>query len=76
MSQNTIAQLEKTILKLPANEQRLLIARVAEKLRKNEVDSSHFESQIAEMARDENIQAELRQIEIDFAAAEFDGLGE
>ena len=76
MSDYTITELEKTIIELPVDEQRRLIDRVAERLRRNAEDNSDFESQLAEMAKDENIQAELRKIERDFAIAEFDGLAE
>ena len=76
MSQNTIAQLEKTILSLPPDEQRQLIDRVAAKLRQGSVDDRDFEAQLAEMASDKHIQAELRRIDRDFADSEFDGLAE
>jgi phage gp16-like protein len=76
MSEQTIAELEQTILELPFEEQRRLIERVTGKLQQDRVDEMDFQSQLAEMARDENIQAELRRIERDFALSEFDGLSE
>ena len=74
MSKIALTQLEKKIEALPADEQLLLISRVAEKLRGNAEREFEFESQLAKMAADEQIQAELRNIEHDFAFTELDGL--
>ncbi len=74
MSQIVLSQIEKNIQQLSADEQLLLISRVAEKLRRKAEDEEEFEAQLAEMAKDENIQAELKNIEKDFAVTELDGL--
>ncbi len=72
MGQTGILEIEKTILSLPVNEQRELIARVSETLRKR--DEGEQGDLLKEMADDPFIQRELRSIEQDFAATEFDGL--
>jgi hypothetical protein len=76
MSQAILSQIEQNILELPIDEQLLLISRVAERLH-NKIDGENaFESKLAEMATDENIQRELKEIEKDFRYTEFDGLAE
>ncbi len=74
MSQVILSQLEQNILQLPVDEQLLLISRIAEKLRKKIDESSEFESSLAEMADDADIQRELKEIEEDFRYTELDGL--
>jgi len=74
MSQTVLSQLEQKIRQLPTEEQRLLISRVAERLRKEIEDESDFEMLLAAMAEDKSIQAELKSNERDFSATEFDGL--
>jgi hypothetical protein len=76
MSEAVLSQIEQNILQLPVDEQLLLISRVAEKLRGKIDESPEFESSLAEMANDENIQRELKEIEADFRRTEFDGLAE
>lgn len=76
MSQVVLSEIEHRILQLPADEQLLLISRVAEKLRKASKDEHDFDSQLAEMANDASIKKELREIAEDFREAEFDGLAE
>ena len=76
MSQMVLSQIEQNILQLPVDEQILLISRVAERLRNKIDDEKNFESQLAEMANDEHIQRELKEIEKDFRYTEFDGLAE
>ena len=76
MSQVILSQIEENILQLPVDEQLLLIARVAERLRGKIDGKKDFDSELAEMANDENIQRELREIEKDFRYTEFDGLTE
>lgn len=76
MSQAILSQIEQNILQLPVDEQLLLIARVAERLRGRIEGENTFESKLAEMANDENIQRELKEIEKDFRYTEFDGLAE
>ena len=74
MNQVALSQIEHNILSLPVDEQLLLISRVAAKLRGRVEADSSFESQLAEMANDEHIQRELKEIESDFRCAETDGL--
>ena len=75
MSRIVLSDIEQSILQLPDNEQLLLISRVAEKLRRRNIESeSEFENQLAEMANDSEIKRELNQIETDFSETEFDGL--
>jgi hypothetical protein len=74
MNQIALSQIEQNILQLSADEQLLLISRVAERLRKNYDNTSDFEYQLAEMANDSDIQRELKEIETDFLYTEFDGL--
>ena len=74
MNQTVLSQLEQNILRLPVDEQLLLISRVAGKLRGKIDESPEFESSLAEMANDENIQRELKEIEEDFRRTELDGL--
>lgn len=76
MSQVILSQIEQDVLKLPINEQLLLIARVAEKLRGKIDVEKDFETQLSEMANDKNIQRELKEIEKDFRYTELDGLSE
>ena len=76
MSQVILSQIEENILQLPVDEQLLLISRVAEKLRSKIDGEKDFDSELAAMASDENIQRELKEIEKDFRYTEFDGLAE
>ena len=76
MSDIVLSEIEERIEELPADEQLLLISRVAEKLRMNAQREFEFAAAIAEMASDKQIQAEMRRIERDFAVTEFDGLSE
>lgn len=74
MSEIILSQIEKNILQLPVDEQLLLISRVAEKLRQNAQSEFDFEADLALMADNDEIQAELKSIEHDFAVTELDGL--
>lgn len=74
MNQIALSQIENNILSLPIDEQLLLISRVAEKLRRKMEKSSSFENGLNEMANDENVQRELKEIEQDFRYTEMDGL--
>ncbi len=74
MNQPTLSQIEQTILQLPVDEQLIIIARVAEKLSGKIDHTKNFEFSLTEMASDENIQRELKEIEKDFRYTEFDGL--
>ena len=74
MSPIVISQIEQSILALPAEEQLRLISRVADTLRKRAEYENDFDTQLAEMAKDPEIQRELKEIESDFRVTEFDGL--
>jgi putative addiction module component (TIGR02574 family) len=72
-------QIEKSIEALPYDEQLKLIERLVHRLRKklptnSDQQQSEFERQLATMASDPQIQAELQAIEIEFAGTENDGL--
>jgi len=62
MNQIALSQIEHNISSLPVDEQLLLISRVAAKLRGRVEADSSFENQLAEMANDENIQRELKEM--------------
>lgn len=74
MNQIVLSQIEQNILQLPVHEQLMLISRVAERLRSKIDSKKDFDSELAEMANDENVQRELKEIEKDFRYTEFDGL--
>ncbi|MFV9645804.1 MAG: hypothetical protein ACNYWU_08290 [Desulfobacterales bacterium] len=77
MSSTVLSQIERTISHLSYDEQLWLIEQLAHNLRKVESDSveqTAFESRLAEMATDPEIQAELQEIDREFAATEADGL--
>ena len=60
MSQAILSQIEQNILQLLVDEQLLLISQIAEKHRRKVDESSDFESSLAEMANDPDIQRELK----------------
>lgn len=77
MSSTVLSQIERTISHLSYDEQLWLIEQLAHNLRKVESDSveqTAFEIQLAEMATDPEIQAELQEIDREFAVTEADGL--
>ncbi len=79
MSSTVLSQVEKTIIRLPLHEQLWLIERLVRHLREDSVKShaveqDAFESQLAVMATDPEIQSELREIDREFAVTEADGL--
>jgi len=77
MSSTVLSQIERTISHLSYDEQLWLIEQLAHNLRKVESDSvepAAFESRLAEMATDPEIQAELQEIDREFAVTEADGL--
>lgn len=76
MSNGTMSLIENSILKLSVEERRKLVSRLSERLEQESAELSKFEFELAEMAKDEDIQREIRAIELDFRAAEFDGLAE
>ncbi len=70
MSSTVLSQIEITISHLSYDEQSWLIEQLAHNLRKVKSDSvehAAFESRLAEMATDPEIQAELQEIDREFA---------
>jgi hypothetical protein len=74
MSEIALSQIEKSVEDLPTADQLLLISRVAERLRREAQNDFEFDADLAEMAADEQVQAEMRRIEHDFSVTELDGL--
>ncbi|MEA1945510.1 MAG: hypothetical protein U9N07_09335 [Euryarchaeota archaeon] len=77
MSSTVLSQIESTISRLSHDEQLWLIEQLAHHLREVESDTvkqAAFESQLAEMAMDPEIRAELQEINREFAVTETDGL--
>jgi hypothetical protein len=69
-----LSQIEEHIHQLSLAEQVWLIERLAQRLREQLTVQNTFESPLAEMAADPEIQQELRHIEEEFAPAAADGL--
>lgn len=74
-----LSDLEKQIGLLARHEQLWLAEKLIRRLRENEKNGSAaktfaFEEQLALMANDPEVQAELRQIDKEFLATEMDGL--
>jgi hypothetical protein len=76
MSEGLLSQIEDSIVRLTVEEQRLLVSRLSNRLRREAAGRQAFESDLAEMAKDEDIKLELKRIEADFHHTEFDGLAE
>ena len=74
MTGPTLAQLEERIIQLPLDEQLWLIERVTQHIREQVREQSTFDSQLAAMAADPEIQSELSKINQEFAETEADGL--
>ncbi|KAF5425717.1 MAG: hypothetical protein K8R08_04885 [Methanosarcinales archaeon] len=79
MSLAVLSEIEKTVSHLPHNEQLRLIEQLVHHLREDlmvsdEVEQATFESQLAAMATDPEIQNELQKIDREFVATEVDGL--
>ena len=78
MPSPVLSQMEKTISLLSGKEQLWLIEQLVHHLRedliKSSIGQSAFESQLAAMAMDTEIRAELQKIDQEFAVAEVDGL--
>lgn len=72
MSQSTLAQLEERFSQLPLSEQKQLLDRLARRV--NAKAENGQEELLAQMAADPDVQRELREIEVEFAAADADGL--
>jgi len=71
-------EIEQKVSQLPHNEQLWLIERLVRRLREgannNFSKPDFFDAQLTAMANDPEIQAELRQIDEEFAITEADGL--
>jgi hypothetical protein len=79
MSLAVLSEIENTVSHLPHNEQLRLIEQLVHHLREDlmvsdEVEQATFESQLAAMATDPEIQNELQKIDREFVATEADGL--
>jgi len=79
MALQLLPQIERSIETLPYDEQLQLIERLVHRLRKRlptngNQQQSEFERQLAAMANDPQIQAELKAIDEEFAGTESDGL--
>jgi len=75
MSTPDAQQLDEHIHSLSRGEQLWLIERLARRLRESsEEEMATFDRQVAEMAADPAIRAELQAISADFAGTEMDGL--
>lgn len=74
-----LSQIEKTIGHLSREEQLWLIEQLAHRLledtiKSDAVEQATFETQLAAMAKDPEIRAELQKIDREFAVTEADGL--
>ena len=74
MTGSNLAQLEERIIQLSLDEQLRLIERVTQHIRGRIREQSTCDSPLATMAADPEIQAELSQIDQEFAETEADGL--
>ncbi len=75
MASPTLTSIEKQLDQLSRDEQLWLIEYLAARLRKHAVaERAAWQADLAAMAADPQIQAELRQIEEEFRVAELDGL--
>ena len=71
MNNPTLERIEADISQLPLSEQLLLMERLAHRIRQRALPPQpDFDSQLAAMASDPDIQRELRQIEAEFAGTE------
>ncbi len=74
MSSANLTQLEELIGQLPIIEQLVLIERVSQQIRQRLSSDKNEDAQLAFMATDPEIQAELGQINDEFLITEADGL--
>ena len=74
MTPSVLSELEESICQLSLNEQLWLIERLAQRIRGNMVNRDTLDSQLGAMAKDPEVQAELQEINREFAHAESDGL--
>jgi hypothetical protein len=70
-----LSQIEAEITRLTKDEQLWLLKRLARHLRQeNQTEADFLDDQIAEMAKDPDIQREIRAINEEFAVTDNDGL--
>ncbi|MFH7024823.1 MAG: hypothetical protein ACHBN1_05340 [Heteroscytonema crispum UTEX LB 1556] len=75
-----LLEIERSILALPVEEQLWLLERIARQLRERKhtadkfADAKYMEEQLAAMASNRDIQAEIAAINDEFAVTEMDGL--
>jgi hypothetical protein len=74
MNTPVLSQIEESINQLSLDEQLWLMEQLAHRIRENTLKQSFWDTQLAAMAADPEIQNELRKIEEEFAFAEADGL--
>ncbi len=79
MSSEVLCQIEETFSHLHHDEQLWLIEQLVHRLREDSmksdaIEQAAFESQLAAMATDHEIQAELQEIDQEFGVTEADGL--
>jgi len=75
MNQNILSQIEDTFSQLSISEQLRLIERLVHRVHeRTQKQNADLDAQLAQMAADPQIQAELAKIEEEFSNAEADGL--
>jgi hypothetical protein len=75
MNQNIFSQIEDTFSQLSISEQLRLIEQLVHRVHeRTQQQNADFDAQLAQMAADPQIQAELAKIEEEFSNAEADGL--
>jgi hypothetical protein len=75
MNQNILSQIEDTFSQLSISEQLRLIERLVHRVhQRTQKQNADLDAQLAQMAADPQIQAELAKIEEEFSNAEADGL--
>lgn len=75
MNNMSVEQIEADISQLSLSDQLWLMERLAHQIRQHALpDQVAWESQLAAMASDPDIQRELEQIETEFAGTNMDGL--
>ena len=66
MNSSVLSQIEEGINQLSLDEQLWLIEQLAHRIRQNTLQQSVWDSQLAAMAADPEIQNELQKIEVEF----------
>ena len=75
MTMPNLLEIESQIRQLSLSDQLWLVERLIQHIRMETVPhNTLFEMELAEMAADPEIQAEIQQIEAEFAVTEMDGL--